>query len=120
MEQNLGCYGFSSSAGSSKIKIRTSSPYEANWDLYGDEVQILIFDDPAELEKPQRPGSPRARDAWFFPPSKIYEIPLAQRAGTIRQFSSSQLNSRVIHEIADWPTRMPNLEIWAFVANTLI
>jgi hypothetical protein len=38
-----------SSAGSSKIKIRTSSPYKARLGLYGDEVRILIFDYPAEL-----------------------------------------------------------------------
>jgi hypothetical protein len=38
-----------SSAGSSKIKIRTSSPYKAKLALYGDEVRILIFEDPAEL-----------------------------------------------------------------------
>jgi hypothetical protein len=38
-----------SSAGSSKIKIRTTSPYKAQLALYGDEVRILIFDDPAEL-----------------------------------------------------------------------
>ena len=38
-----------SSAGSSNIKIRTSSPYKAKFAIYGDEVRILIFDDPAEL-----------------------------------------------------------------------
>ena len=43
-----------SSAGSSKIKIRTSSPYKAELALYGDEVRILIFDDLAELEGWQR------------------------------------------------------------------
>jgi len=43
------------SAGSSKFKIRTSSPYKANLALYGDEVRILIFDDPAELHAWQRP-----------------------------------------------------------------
>ena len=44
-----------SSAGSSKIKIQTSSPYKAQLALYGDEVRILIFDDPAENERGQRP-----------------------------------------------------------------
>ena len=39
----------------SKIKIRTSSPYKAEWALYGDGVRILIFDDPAEQERRQRP-----------------------------------------------------------------
>ena len=43
------------SAGSSKFKIRTSSPYKANLDLYVDEVRILIFDDPAELHAWQHP-----------------------------------------------------------------
>jgi hypothetical protein len=43
------------SAGSSKIKIRTSSCSQANLALLHDEVQILIFDDPAELERRQRP-----------------------------------------------------------------
>ena len=38
----------------SKIKIRTSSPYKAKLALYGDEVRILIFDDPAEQERGQR------------------------------------------------------------------
>jgi hypothetical protein len=51
-DPDLGPCGFSSSAGSSKIKIRTSSPYKAQLALYGDEVRILNFDDPAELEKP--------------------------------------------------------------------
>ena len=54
-EQNLGRCSLSLSAGSSKIKIRTSSPYKANLALYGDEVRILIFDDPAENERGQRP-----------------------------------------------------------------
>jgi hypothetical protein len=44
-----------SSARSSKIKIRTSSPYKAKVALYGDEVRILIFDDPAELYERQSP-----------------------------------------------------------------
>jgi hypothetical protein len=34
------------SAGSSKIKIRTSSCNKAQWALLHDEVRILIFDDP--------------------------------------------------------------------------
>jgi hypothetical protein len=54
-EQNLGRCPLSLSAGSSKIKIGTSSPYKANLALYGDEVRILIFDDPAENERGQRP-----------------------------------------------------------------
>ena len=55
--------------------------------LWRDEVRILIFDDPAENERGQRPGSgfwegklsnargraARARCMNFFP--KIYEIP---------------------------------------------
>ena len=43
------------SAGSSKIKIRTSSRHKANLALWRDEVRILIFDDPAENERGQRP-----------------------------------------------------------------
>ena len=45
----------SCSAGSSKIKIRTSSCSKANLALLHDEVRILIFDDPAEQEDWQRP-----------------------------------------------------------------
>jgi hypothetical protein len=44
-----GRFRLYSSAGSSKIKIRTSSPYKAQLALYGGEVRILIFDDLAEL-----------------------------------------------------------------------
>ena len=43
------------SAGSSKIKIQTSSRHKANLALWRDEVRILIFDDPAEQERGQRP-----------------------------------------------------------------
>jgi hypothetical protein len=46
---------FYSSAGSSKIKIRTSSRHKAQLALRLDEVRILIFDDPAELEESQHP-----------------------------------------------------------------
>ena len=46
---------FASSAGSSKIKIWTSSWHKAQLALCHDEVRILIFDDPAELEKSQCP-----------------------------------------------------------------
>jgi hypothetical protein len=45
----------SSSAVSSKIKIRTFPRHKTKLTLWRDEVQILIFDDLAELEKPQRP-----------------------------------------------------------------
>ena len=34
-----------------------NSDFKANGASCHDEVRILIFDDPAELEKPQRPGS---------------------------------------------------------------
>ena len=46
-----------SSAGSSKIKIRTSLANKAQLalDLLANEVRILIFDDPAENERGQRP-----------------------------------------------------------------
>ena len=44
----------SSSAGSSKIKIRTSPWHKAKSALCHDEVRILIFDDPAELDAWQR------------------------------------------------------------------
>ena len=36
------------SAGSSQIKIMISSWHKSEWDLWNDEVRILIFDDPAE------------------------------------------------------------------------
>ena len=51
---------FGPSARSSKIKIRTSSCNKAQLKLYiyihyaYDEVQILIFDDPAEGQRSQR------------------------------------------------------------------
>ena len=75
------------SAGSSKIKIRTSSPYKAKLALYGDEVRILNFEDPAEpkawkagnvpdldpVKCQTRADAPRMRCMKFFP--KIYEIP---------------------------------------------
>jgi hypothetical protein len=48
-ERNLRCCPLYSSAGSAKIKIRTSSWHNANWALCHDEVRNLIFDDPAEL-----------------------------------------------------------------------
>ena len=44
-----------SSAGSSKIKIRTSSCNKARLALLHDEVRILIFDDLAENERGQHP-----------------------------------------------------------------
>jgi hypothetical protein len=55
MDPDPGRCRLYSSAGSSKVKIRTSSPYKAQLALYGDEVRILIFDDPAELYRRQRP-----------------------------------------------------------------
>jgi hypothetical protein len=45
----------------SKIKIRTSSPYRANLVLYGDEVRILVFDDPPEQDC-KRSGNVRDLD----------------------------------------------------------
>ena len=48
IKQNFGRFRLSSSAGSSKIKIRTSSRHKANWALWRDEVRILIFDDPSK------------------------------------------------------------------------
>ena len=44
-----------SSAGSSKIKIRTSLRHKANLALCRNEVRILIFYDPAELEERKCP-----------------------------------------------------------------
>jgi hypothetical protein len=57
----------SSSAGSSKIKTRTSSCSKANLALLHDEVQILIFDDPAELERGERPVMVRSGRGPFRP-----------------------------------------------------
>ena len=42
------CFPYTT-AESLKIKIRTSSRHKANLSFRRDEVQILIFDDPAEL-----------------------------------------------------------------------
>ena len=47
-----GRWQSSCSAGSSKIKIRTSLAYKSNW---ANEARILIFDDPAEQEDRQCP-----------------------------------------------------------------
>ena len=44
-----------SSAGSSKIKIRTSLANKAQLALLANEVRILIFDDATENERGQRP-----------------------------------------------------------------
>ena len=44
LPSNSGRCPLSFSAGSSKIKIRTSSPYKAKLALYGDEVPILILE----------------------------------------------------------------------------
>ena len=54
-DQDPGRCPLSSSAGSSKIKIRISSCSKARLALLHDEVGILIFDDPAELERAQCP-----------------------------------------------------------------
>jgi hypothetical protein len=48
------CQAFRS-AGTSKIKIRTSPWHKDESALCHGEVRILIFDDPAELEAWQRP-----------------------------------------------------------------
>ena len=54
-DPDLGRCPLYSSAGSSKIKIRTSSWHKAQLALCHDEVRILIFDDPAENEREQHP-----------------------------------------------------------------
>ena len=89
-----------------KIKIRTSSPYNANLALYGDEVRILIFDDPAELEmgerpvmvrsgrgpfRPARARHARAMHEFFF--ENLQNPAPDRRAGAMHQFCSGQLNS---------------------------
>ena len=104
----MGRCGFSSSAGSWKIKIRTSSLHKANGALCHDEVRILIFDDPAELEKPQRPGSgsregklsnPRGRAArarcmnFSLENLRNPARELERRAGAMHQFPSGQVYS---------------------------
>ena len=48
LDPDPGRRDLSCSAGSSKIKIRTSSSHKAQLALWLDEVRILIFDDPAE------------------------------------------------------------------------
>jgi hypothetical protein len=53
-ERNCGDIGrchLSRLAGSSKIKIRSSSRHEDRRALWRDELQILIFDDSAEQEE---------------------------------------------------------------------
>ena len=90
----------------SKIKIRTSSPYKAQLALYGDEVRILIFDDPAELYRrkrpvmvrsgrgPFRPAKPRRAPAmhdFFF--ENLRNPAHSRRAGLMRQFCPGQLDS---------------------------
>jgi hypothetical protein len=96
----------SSSAGSSKIKIRTSSCSKANLALLHDEVRILIFDDPAELESwqrpvmvrsgsgPFRPARPRrARAMHDFFPENLRNPAHNRCAGLMRQFCPGQLYS---------------------------
>ena len=75
-----------------EIKIRTSSRNKAQLVLLRDEVRILIFDDPTELEKWQRPVMVRSGRGPFKPArprraramhnffSKLYEIPRATAA----------------------------------------
>jgi hypothetical protein len=55
LDPNPGRCDLFSSAGSSKIKIRTSSRSKSPIALLRDEVRILIFDDHAEQETSQRP-----------------------------------------------------------------
>jgi hypothetical protein len=91
------------SAGSSKIKIRTSSRHRANLALWRDEVRILIFDDPAENERgqrpvmvrsgrgpfrPARPRRERAMHEFFF--ENLRNPARSRRAGLMRQFRSRQ------------------------------
>ena len=57
IEQNFGRSDVSCSAGSSKIKIRTSSCNKAQLALLHDEVRILIFDRMTENQESQRPES---------------------------------------------------------------
>jgi hypothetical protein len=102
-----GRCGFYSSAGSSKIKIRTSSRHKAQSALCRNEVRILIFDDPAELEgpqrpvmvrsgrgpfKPARPRRARAMHKFFF--ENLRNPGHIRRAGLMRQFSAGQLYSK--------------------------
>ena len=53
LDPDRGRCTLSFSAGSSKIKIRTSSRHKARLALWREEVRILIFDDPAENEMGQ-------------------------------------------------------------------
>ena len=84
---------------------------------YGDEVRILIFDDPAELESWQRPvvvrsgrgpfrptrarparamhGRARAMHEFFF--ENLRNPALVRCAGLMPQFCPAQLNSTRIH-----------------------
>ena len=105
-EQNLGRCDSSSSAGSSKIKNRTSSCNKANRALLHDEVRFLIFDSMTENQASQRPESrsregklsnPRGRAArarcmiFFF--ENLRKPARVHCAGAMRQFCTAQVNS---------------------------
>jgi hypothetical protein len=66
----------------SEIKIRTSSLHKTNLALCGDEVRIVIFDDPAEREQPQRPFL-EALGGDTVNPARD------RRAGAMRQFPTN-------------------------------
>jgi hypothetical protein len=104
-----GRYDFYRSAGSSKINLRTASRHNAQLALWRDEVRILIFDDPAELEKPQRPGSgswegklsnsrgraARARSMIILL-ENLRNPARDRRADAMRQFPFNQLDSLLV------------------------
>ena len=99
----MGCCHACSSAGSSKIKIRTSSTYKSKLALYGDEVRILNFEDPAEPKAWKRPGSesrkmsnPRGRAAHAMHeifPGNLRNPAHDRRAGAMCQFPTDQVYS---------------------------
>jgi hypothetical protein len=100
VKRNWGRCDSSCSVGSSKIKIRTSSWHKALLALCHDEVRILIFDDPAELEELQRPpregklSNPRgARRAGCMHGENLRNPARDHLAGAMHQFRSGQLNS---------------------------
>ena len=92
-------------AGSSKIKIRTSSHHKANCALWRDEIRILIFDDPAELEESQRPpregklSNPRGtRRTGCMHGENLRNPARASRAGAMRWLPTGQVYSSMIYQ----------------------
>jgi hypothetical protein len=88
----------------SKTKLGTLPPdqHKANWAFCHDEVRFLIFDDPAENERGQRPpregklSNPRgAHRAGCMHGENSRNPARGRRAAAMRQFLSDQLDNTV-------------------------